>query len=277
MSTPEEVPEIPTHGGDQAVPVTDPGDYNARVRSDPEFAVSELSKAKSHGTKLANELKSMAPLKDIASRLEGGAATAAQLIYEQAAVLQHPEVRQVVEHYRKFGTLPTASVQRSDPSEDEYVDPIDSLRNEVTELKNQLSQVTGHVNRDRTVIAHTAMQSHMQSLHKKYEHLWDIIEPVLLEQAESWERTPSGREYLSGATLETWDNIAKIALGNNLDTVTQRHAERRVQGKRELGTEPSPQTVTSGREAPLAPAETWKPGMARKLIQEQWRREGRSV
>ena len=256
----------------------DPADYLARARSDPEFAVAEITKHQSAARKASNELKSFAPLKDIVSKLEGGSATAAQLIYEQAAILQHPEVRSVVEHYRKFGTLPTTpTAQRSDASDDIYQDPMDLLRSEVTELRTQLGQLLGQSRQDRSLFAQTAMQSHLQTLKTKYQDVWSFVEPKILEQAEAWERTPHGRDYLAGATFDTWDNIAKIALGDNLDAVVALRAQKRVQSQEGLGTEPSPTNVTTGRETPVRREETWRPGSARKVIEDLRRREGRSV
>jgi len=279
VSTPEVVEDTPEPNGAPTPEAMEsrPNDIQARILADPDFALDQWKKAQSNGTKLAQKLKSLQPVEEVASRLEGGASTVAQLVYEHSAVLQHPEVRRIVEHYRQTGTLPTASAQRSDVSDDEYVDPVDVMKNELNDLKAQLAQVTGHVHRDRTLIAQQSMQANMQTLRQKYENIWDIIEPALVEQAEKWESSPQGRDYLSNATLDTWDNIAKIAIGGNLDVVAQRMAEKRVQGTRALGTEPSPQTVTSGREQPVKSDESWRPGMARKLIQDQWRREGRIV
>jgi len=277
MTTPVESPEPANGAAPAAVQAADPRDYLARIRSDPEFAEAEIKKHQSDATKARNELKSLAPIKDVVSRLDGGAAAAAQLIYEQAALLQHPDVRSVAEHYRRTGTLPTSAPPRQDASEDEYQDPVDQLRNEVTTLREQLQMVQGHVQRDRTVIAHTAVQSHLQKLAEKHNDIWDVIQPTILEQAEAWEKTPQGRDVLSSSTFETWENIAKIAIGGNLDAVMARRSEKRVQAQADLGTEPRPRTVSTGREAPIATQEVWRPGDARKAILDVWRREGRAV
>jgi hypothetical protein len=268
------------NGAEPQAPATqavDPRDYLARASSDPEFAVAEIRKHQSEAAKARAELKQLAPLKDIVTRLDGGAATAAQLIYEQAAILQHPEVRSIVEHYRKTGTLPTSTPSRQDASDDEYQDPVDMLKSEVTQLREQLALVQGHVQRDRTMITHTTTQSHLQRLAEKHKDIWEVIQPAILERAEEWEKTPQGRDVLSQATFDTWDNLAKMAIGDHLDAVMSKRAEQRSQSKAGLGTEPRPNTVTTGREDPIRQSEVWKPGTARKFMQDIWRREGRSV
>lgn len=276
MSTTTVEPEVPAV--DPVVTAPDPGDYEARVRSDPEFALAELKKQTTNANKFAHELKTLNPLKDVASRLEGGAVTAAQLVYEHAALLQHPDVRAVAEHYRRHGALPTSKMagnNASESSDDEYRDPIDVLRSELGELKSMLQTVSGRVQQDRTALAQTTMQSHMQQLKGKYSHLWDLIEPFLLEKTEEWERTSQGRDTLLTATFDTWDNLAKIAMGQNIDAVTARVVEQRAKSKQALGTEPGSRTVTTGREEPIREPVKWRPGQAREIIQDRWKREGR--
>lgn len=271
----------PTVGTNGAAPAAtqgvDPTDYLARASADPEFAVKEITKHQSEAGKLRNELKTLAPLKDIVSRVTGGAETVAQSVYEHAAILQHPEVKAVVDHYRRTGTLPTTTT-RSDASEtDEYQDPVDLLRSEVTQLREQLSSLSATSHRDRTLIAQTTMQSHLRSLKEKHSDYWDLIEPGLIEQAEAWEKTPQGRELLANSTLESWESIAKIKMAEQFDAIAERRAQARVRAQHGLGTEPKPNTVTTGRETPIKRDEPWRPGMARKLIEDLRRREGRSV
>ena len=279
MSTPQETVEIPQNGdptqGAPVEPTPKPGDIISRIRSDPDFAVETFKKAQANGTKLAQELKTLAPLKEIVSRLDGGSATAAQMLYEHAALLNHPEVRTVADHYRRTGTLPTASARQNDPSDDEYVDPVEALKRDLVDVKAQLSSFVSTSQRDRGLLVQTTTKSHLTKLAEKHAAYWSVLEPFILEQAEEWERTPQGREILVNANFDTWDNLAGIGISRHLDEVLAAKAEHASKQRADLGTEPRPNTVTTGREGVIQQADIWRPGSARRWMEEVMRRDGR--
>lgn len=276
MSTPQETPDTPQNGAADSAESIKAGDILSRIQSDPDFAVDSFKKSQANGTRLAQKLKSLQPLEEIASRLDGGAAAAAQALYEHAAILNHPEVRNIADHYRRTGTLPTASAQKNDPSDDdEYVDPVDALRSDLSRFRSEFDEFRTSAQRDRGLIVQQTSKSHLQDLASKHADYWDVIQGPILEQLETLERTPQGREALANATRDTWENLAKIAIGDHLDEVLARRAQKRVQDKSELGTEPAPSTVTNGREAPVRERNEWRPGSARKLMEDIMRRDGR--
>lgn len=228
--------------------------YEQRLKSDPSFAAEQVSKFRSENSRLFNETKQFEPLKEVVSTL-GGAEKVKDFLYEYSAIMQHPEVQQVVNHYRDKGSLPTAqqATRHEDQTleEDEYVDPaVKKLLDRLDKQEEELQSLRGQMSTSKTELAKQSLASQMDKIRSKYEPLgqYDNVKKAIMDQVEVWEKTPQGRDALSGANFETWDMIAARAALSDPNSLIKSLNDQRAQNLRQRATEGGPSTLTTGRE-----------------------------
>lgn len=247
----EAEPALPANGADptgQPAPVTQPTDYDARIRSDPEFAVDQVKKMKSENTKLFQKQKSYEAITAVADQL-GGAEPARQFIYEYDSILKHPDVKRVVDHYRANGVLPTTSEKRPESNtefDEMYPDPqaqeLTALRTKVNQLEQQVSQTRGAVGKQQI----GAMLSHLKT---EYPDGFDeYLLPALSEQFSNWDKTSQGRDLLATLNYDHLKTIAGRAFMDNRDAIYERIHERKLDELKRGATGAPAGNLSTGRE-----------------------------
>jgi len=230
-------------------PATPPkaDDYEARIRSDPEFALGEVKKLQGTNTKLYQQHKQNESLLKLADQL-GGAEGASRFILEYDGILKHPEVAKVADHYRKNGVLPTAQGPRPESSlfEEQFPDPqseeLNALRQSVTQLQQQVSHTRGAIGKQ-------SVKSLLDKLKTEYpDGFEEFVAPALSEQFDLWEKNPQGRELLATLSYDALLTVAGKAAMVHRDAIYEKwHARKLLELKRGATGAPSP-TLSTGRE-----------------------------
>ena len=217
-----------------------------RIRSDPDFAYDQYRRVKGESTKLYQRIKANEAILKIADQL-GGADVAAGLMGEYAAVAVSPEVARIREYYKLHGTLPPASSTRNDDTlDDVYKDP---QQVELESLRAELGQLRATVSDTRANIGKQGVRSMLTQLKNDYP---DGFEEFILPKFESsfaeWDKTPSGREVLASLTLDQMKSIANMAIGENLDAISEKRHLRILEQKKKATTGVPSQVMSTGRE-----------------------------
>ena len=127
----------------------DPGNFEARLRSDPEFAVGEFKKMQSQKDQAFARLQKAKLAMDIAETLgngdvEAGAQTALEQlqVYQKAA--QDPAMQKILNHFSQTGKVPANGDLGADVSEDDYVEPaVKALQEQVATLTQTVTGLSG--------------------------------------------------------------------------------------------------------------------------------------
>lgn len=221
--------------------------YEARLRSDPEFAVEQVKKFRSENTKLFQKNRSMSPLEKIVEQA-GGAEKAAGWIHEYDAVLKDPRVAKSVEHYRRTGTLPIDQSSAETFNDDGgYVSP---EQKRIDELEAKLNAVANQVSNTQFAVGKQALTSMLGQIKSEMpDGFDDYIAPYLQAKFEEFERNPEGRVLLSNLNIEQLRAIAGRAVYDNLKPIAEKTQRRQLEalGRRSTG-EPSG-NLTTGRES----------------------------
>lgn len=177
-------------------------DYIARLKSEPDFAVEEYRKVQSRATKIAEELNGLrGKLGSLTGLLDQGISgdVVAAAVEEYKALASDPQIQQALQHYRQTGELrlsPSPASQQQSASEstaveDEYLtDTERALRSEVTELREQLSNIQNSLTEHTRNTGVSALTQHLQDAFTRYGLDGDRAtqaRDALLKQVESWQ------------------------------------------------------------------------------------------
>lgn len=137
--------EAPTQGQG----AVDPSDFEARLRSDPEFAVSEFKKIQRQKDQAFSTLEQTKLAREIAEALgngdvEAGAQTALQQLQTYQAAQQNPAMQRILDHFSQTGQVPVNGDLGADVSDDDYVDPaVKALQDQVASLSQTVTGLSG--------------------------------------------------------------------------------------------------------------------------------------
>lgn len=230
-------------------------ELEARIKSDPSYAWEQYNKVKGEGTKTFQQLQKYKPIQNWAEQY--GAESVAKWVSEYDAILKHPEVQRVANHYRTTGALPTADANQTKTTEfdDLYKDPqaekLQQLEGLVSQLSSQVSQTRGAVGKQRVMGMLVQLKTDVPDGFDEY------ILPALRDQFERWERDPSGRELLANIDYEGLKTIAGKAIFENRDKIFEERHTRMVAELRRGATGAPASNLSTGREPKATAA---KPG-----------------
>jgi hypothetical protein len=182
------------------------GDLEARLRTDPEFAVKEYKKLQSDHGRLTSRLQQLKQAEDVARAVGGGdvkAGSEALSGYAQYGyqIQQNSQLNEVVQRALQTGALPetqTASTQ----VEDEYVDPeVQSLRNEIQGLKQMLGSVQTDTSFSKVkTLANDFRETDIGQALTNEE--WNELVGSWEGNVKTWASAPNGTELLRGLSKE---------------------------------------------------------------------------
>jgi hypothetical protein len=204
----------------------DKGNFEARVRNEPDFALAEVKKMQSYiaelqkkGGEYESRMKAISPLTSAAElvgngNLEAGATQLVNLADRGYRIENDPKMKQWYESYVSGGKVPTTP-----DTSDEYLTPeqreLRELRQTVESLRASQGAVEG-----RTQVMQ--MQGHIESFFESDElgrAIDGSLRPELFKamnsQFEAWARTPQGRQQLSSLDGESVRLIALSHLTKN--------------------------------------------------------------
>ena len=236
---------------DSSQPTTDPGDYEAKIRSDPEFALAEVKRQQAAASRFADQAKRGKLALQIAEQLgngdvEKGAEIALRELHQYRQVQQDPKLAPIVQ--RRLAGDPLNDLTPEVGSDDPYQRELSELRGTVTRL--QTDQYRMRLDRQFQEFQSSKLGAALSPEQK--QQVYGAIE----RQFGTWSTTPQGRETLSNLNAETLRLIAVQALGDEgLLEVGERAARAKAEQLRERGTEvPSSIQGNRGTVAPALPA-----------------------
>lgn len=197
----------------------DKGNFEARIRNEPDFAIAEIKKQQAYIADLQKKagevevrMKALAPLSSAAElvgngNLEAGATQLVNLADRGYRIENDPKMKKWYESYVSEGKIP----ETADTS-DEYLTPeqreIRELRQTVESLRTQSSNVQG----EQAVLK---MQNHIESFFESDELGRAIPDQQRAElfkamngQFDAWSKTPQGRQQLQSLDGESVRLIA---------------------------------------------------------------------
>lgn len=230
--------ESPAPQGQEATPASspDPSDFEARLRSDPEFAVAEFKKQQAAASRAADRLRKGERALQIAEAMgNGDVAVGAEAALKELMLFRkmrdHPQLGHMVERFQKGEPIePQASTGGSAlygglPDEE---DPRDQ---QLRTLQGELSAIKGQLGVNRFVDLYKGFaESDIGSLLDANEK--GEVFSSLKRQIETWAETPLGRERLSKLTPDDIETVALKELrrsGKLLDLGRRSHQQRTEQ------------------------------------------------
>ena len=201
----------------------DKGNLEARLRSEPDFAVAEHKKAQRYIAELQQKtaesdkrLKSLDQIAKAAElvgngNLETGASQLVTLADRGYRIENDPKMKQWYDKYVSGGAVP--ETQNSDT--DEYLTP---EQKEVRELRQTVETLRGQVGQNQGRQAVLEMQGHIESFFEADElgkaidgSLRGEMFKAMCQQIDTWSKTPDGRRQM--ATFDS-ESIRLIALNH---------------------------------------------------------------
>ena len=127
----------------------DPGDFDARLRSDPDFAVSEFKKIQRQNDQAFSQLEQTKLAREIAEALgngdvQAGAQAALEQLQAYQRAVQDPAMQKVLDHFSQTGKVTVNGDLGDDVSEDDYIDPqVKALQDQVAQLTSTVTGLSG--------------------------------------------------------------------------------------------------------------------------------------
>lgn len=246
-----DAPEGTTNGADSS---PDPNDYEARIRSDPEFAVAEVKRQQGVASRSSDKLRKAGLAIQLAETLGGGDAKSGSEIalreltaYRQ--LQQDPKIARLIE--RALAGERVSDELLSDDEQDPMARELSQVRGNQARVEQQLAEF-----RFEKAIEHFITSDVGKALTpEEREEFLDSARPKI----QNWAKTPQGREQLqtfSHHQLMTLCSDWMIANGKLLD-VGERAARGKAERLRQRETDgPSRSTKIGPDAAPAAASVT---------------------
>lgn len=250
-----------THGQAAVDPSTQPapsepgddrGNYEARLRSDPDFALAEVKKFQAAKDRIEAESRGRAEkfrtLEPWVDQLGGPDAVLGHL--QRLGQLQgHPKMRELIEAFEKTGSVPAAGATDSAPDADPYLDPVErklrDVEGEMLRLREQLSRSESRQSKE-------GLKGHMARLFSEHPYLTDDekvrIAAQIDTQVRQWDQTEEGRKLIGQITYDSLKYVAAPVLLDNLESIGERAYQRKMSQKRAASTEAAAPVQPNGRE-----------------------------
>lgn len=253
---PEALETAPSEVAPEPEPTTDARDYEARLRSDPEFALSEVKKHQARADRASNELKQKGDrYKDLDPWIDnlGGSQAVLHHLGRLGAITSNPQVRAIVEEFERTGRVPQAGATDSpQDAPEEYLDPVErelrSVKAELEALKAGFGNSQADVAKERTkkLIGDVLEEHSWLSQEQKLQALQELEKNI-----QQWDRTESGRQLIGNLTKDQLRKFVRATVLDNDDALAE-IAERIVRAKAakrsEAATSVATPVTTNGRE-----------------------------
>ena len=227
------------------------GDYLARVRAEPEFAVDQVREKDRTIGRIGGEAaalrKRWESLDPMYERL-GGAAGILDLLTQYNNLLGNKSMAETVNAYLQSGTLPGGTRDDSGRLEDEP--DLDRFRGQIQNLESKVQDLTGRVGKH-------GLDRMFEKLQGEFRQDWTDLAPRLQEHLDRIGQNPAGREVLNAMDYDTLQTVAlKLLYGSSEDRARrgERDYLRSLEAKRRAATDEPSRVPTSGRETPKAAA-----------------------
>ncbi len=226
----------------------DKGDFEARLRNEPDFAIAQFKEAQSALTKAQQRLKQGEWLIQAAEQvgsgdLKAGAITLQEHIVNHSKLLGDQRMSKMIRGYLETGQVPDDYGVDQDLDTNEE----DPLRTELQELRSTVARLESHS-------AKSELRTHVDAFFQSPigKELTDEEKSSVMEhltdQLSKWEKTPDGRRQLSTIQPKTIRLLALAHLDetDKLEEIGERVHLRKSEERRGRATD-VPSGVASGR------------------------------
>lgn len=223
---------VPSDGTPAAQPVQDTkGDFEQRVKTDPEFALAQVKEAQRRLTQYQTKFG-----KDVEQVVDavGGKDALMGHLRRLNTIVSNPAMRQLVEEFERTGTLPTrAAVNQANNTAtadaDDYEEPwtrdLRQSQQEVASLRAELNSLRGERGVEKV---RGLLQEFETSMGLTPEESADLREK-LIEHANHWGQNEQGLQVLKSMDKPTFRSLA---LGKLSDETIEAAALRRAEARR---------------------------------------------
>ena len=288
MSAPEVQPEegAPDQGalngtGESApentgeAPAADLDPFTARLRTDPDFAESQVKDLQRTLSRNQEQLKrlegQMGDLGPLLQNLGGDAKTVMEEVQKYAVAQSNPAVKQALDHYFQYGQLPNG-LEQTDSGYSGYEEPenqqLAALQKQLDDMKQSMQQMQGNVFETRLDSAKQRFVDYMQGLKGQYgdEYYDRIVKPHFQNQLEMWQNDPQGQKALENISGEALDLIHGDMIRRNFKELAKSVLQAQDKQTQSAATGPPPGTSTS-------PATSVESGLKKGASVEDWMKE----
>lgn len=175
----------------------EPGNYEAKIRADPEFAVSQVKAADTRVNRANDEVKKIrerySALDPVVEQL-GGAGRLMSELQDYAVLVSNPGMNRIIQQFKTTGRVPTEDDfgYEGDTPEESTV-----AAAEVQAIKTEMARLQAQLNGQAVKTGKDTIVSFLKETAETYpDHFETLIRPALEEQFESWEHDPAGRQLL---------------------------------------------------------------------------------
>ncbi len=234
-------------------PAEDRGDYEARLRSDPEFAVAEVKKFQAAKDRIEAESRGRAEkfrtLEPWVDQLGGANAVLGHL--QRLGQLQgHPKMREMIEQFERTGSVPvTGATDSSSDADSPYLDPVER---KLREVEGEMLRLREQLSRSESRQSQEGLKAHLSRLFSEHPYLTDDEKVRIASQVENqvrqWDQTEEGRKLIGQITYDSLKYVAAPVLLENLESIGERAYQRKMTQKRAASTEAVAPVQPNGRE-----------------------------
>jgi hypothetical protein len=253
---PEALDTAPSDAASEPEPTADARDYEARLRSDPEFAFSEAKKHQARADRALNDLKQKeGRYRELDPWIDnlGGSQAVLHHLGRLGAINANPALRSMIEEFERTGRVPNAGATDSQTdAPEEYLDPVERkvklLEAELAQLKAGFGNTQADMAKERTkaLIGEVLKEHDWLSQDQKVSAL-----QALEQNIAQWDRTESGRQLLGNLTKDQLRKFVRATVLDNDDAlyeVAERIVRERAEKKRAAATSVAAPVSTNGRE-----------------------------
>lgn len=238
-------PESGSESGTSESESGKPGDYLERVRSDSEFAVSEIRNKDRAVTNANNEKKRLqdkfVDLDPYIDQLGGGKGVLGHL-NRLNLLVQHPAMKKIVERFEATGAVPTVE------------DYLESSATEDTNAKDlKIQQLEQRLDATDARVGQQDLTGHFGRLKEEFADDWDELQPMLDQQFANWRNDPGAQKLLGSISYDALQTIAVKKLYGTPEGRAKRavrDARKLVEARRAKATDEPSGVATTGTEKP---------------------------
>jgi hypothetical protein len=191
------------------------GDYDARLRSDPDFALAEVKKAQRELHQYQSKFKELEPVVNAL----GGSEEVMGHLRRWNAALSNAEMQEIITKFEQTGSLPPGlrkSIADSDGADDPDMD--DPWTKELRERDNLLQALQSEVRSLRSERGVEKVRGFFDKFGDEY-NLSDEMKQDLGDEmsklADGWAKDPNGLNVLKSMNYETFASLALGKLGKD--------------------------------------------------------------
>lgn len=236
----------------------DKGDFDARLESEPGFAVQEYKKMQSEQQKTFNKLKEFEAISDMIDQAPGS--TAQDVVDATRAyigVMGNPEMAKLIQEFQQTGEMPKPPAPKTGEGDlDDIFGDLEEPKNEqLEELKKELNELKAQSTQTQIVQSKSDIHKHLDRYFSEdtmAKWLTDEEKDVVLKDIEAQmkdlERRPNGAEALKSLNYESIDLLATRKTKKWYSEIAERAHKAALQDKQRLDTGSAEGISTHGSE-----------------------------